>query len=202
MKQDATATTLLRAGRRLFARHGYDGASVRAIASAARANLGAITYHFGSKRKLYDAVLESAATPLADAAIAATRSTGTAMQRVAAVVRTYFEQLANDPDIARLMTQEFVIGHTAPASTALPLRRIHGALTELVIEGQASGEFRAGDPALMAISIISQPVHMNLVRQPLKALGDVDFDHPETRQRLIRHVTEFACAGLAHEDAS
>lgn len=198
MKQD-TRSALLTAAKRLFARHGFDGTSVRAITEAAGANLGAITYHFGSKRALYDQVLADATRPLAAAAIAAAGGPGSAGERVAAVVRVYFDQLVADPDIGRLMMQEFVIG-TAVPSRALPVREIHGALTKLVIDGQARGEFRAGDPALMAISIVSQPVHMNLVRGPLKVFGQIDFDDAPTRERLIRHVTAFACAGLAHEE--
>ncbi|MBL4689819.1 MAG: helix-turn-helix transcriptional regulator [Nannocystaceae bacterium] len=51
------ADTLLHAGARLFAQRGYEGASVRAICEAAGANVNAISYHFGGKQGLYDAVL-------------------------------------------------------------------------------------------------------------------------------------------------
>jgi AcrR family transcriptional regulator len=56
--EPGTAAALLEAGRVLFAERGYEGASVRAITAHACANLGAITYHFGSKRDLYDRVVE------------------------------------------------------------------------------------------------------------------------------------------------
>ena len=59
-----TATRLRTAGRRIFARQGYEGASLRAITREARANLGAVTYHFGSKEGLYEAVVDSALAPL------------------------------------------------------------------------------------------------------------------------------------------
>ena len=55
-----TPAALIHAARPIFATHGFDGASVRAITTAAGANLGAITYHFGSKRDLYLACLEAA----------------------------------------------------------------------------------------------------------------------------------------------
>ena len=197
---DTTPAALLAAARRLFADHGYDGASVRAITRAAGANLGAITYHFGTKRKLYEAVLQRATTPLADSVVAAAETTGTPMTRIAAVVRAYFEALADDPDIPRLMMHDFVIGKAAPVpavTSATPIRSIVAALSALVAEGQASGEFRSGDPRLMAVSMISLPVHMNLVRRPLKALG-FEFDDPQTRERIIQHVVAFGRAGLAN----
>ncbi|HEX6559579.1 MAG TPA: TetR family transcriptional regulator [Longimicrobiales bacterium] len=199
MKQ-GTPATLLAAARRLFAKHGYDGTSVRAITTAAGANLGAITYHFGSKRKLYDAVLESCARPLADAAVLAAHGPGTPSERVLAVVRTYFEYLASNADVAQLMLQELVLGRTPPAASTLPIRRIHGALSDLVKEGQKAGEFRAGDAGLMAISIVSQPVHMNMVRRGLQAFADLDLEDARTRERVIAHVTEFARAGLSAQE--
>jgi AcrR family transcriptional regulator len=57
MKEMTTAETLVETARAVFARYGYDGASVRAITAEAGANLAAITYHFGSKRELYDRVV-------------------------------------------------------------------------------------------------------------------------------------------------
>jgi AcrR family transcriptional regulator len=48
-----TATRLLDAAEDLFGRHGFDGVGMRALADAAGVNLGAATYHFGSKEALY-----------------------------------------------------------------------------------------------------------------------------------------------------
>ena len=47
---------LLDAALRLFAENGYRKTSTRAIADTAGVNLGAITYYFGDKAKLYQAV--------------------------------------------------------------------------------------------------------------------------------------------------
>jgi AcrR family transcriptional regulator len=48
-----TAERLLDAAEKLFARDGYDGVGMRALACEANVNLGAATYHFGSKEALY-----------------------------------------------------------------------------------------------------------------------------------------------------
>jgi len=52
-----TKLTLILAAGELFAERGLDGASVRAIAEKAGANVAAISYHFGSKENLYTEVL-------------------------------------------------------------------------------------------------------------------------------------------------
>ena len=55
--KDPVRERLLLAARDLFAQHGYDGTSVRDITARAKANLGAITYYFGSKEALFYAVI-------------------------------------------------------------------------------------------------------------------------------------------------
>lgn len=60
MPRDASATKekLLRAGERLFAGHGVDGTRIRDIVElAGQGNDSAVSYHFGSRRGLLDAIL-------------------------------------------------------------------------------------------------------------------------------------------------
>jgi AcrR family transcriptional regulator len=52
-----TAGRLLEAAEELIAARGVDGVSVRAVNTAAGANVAAVHYHFGSKEALVDAVL-------------------------------------------------------------------------------------------------------------------------------------------------
>ena len=61
---EATEEALLRAGAELFAEAGYDGVRVEALAKRAGVNKAMINYHFGGKRKLYLAVIQSAFTEL------------------------------------------------------------------------------------------------------------------------------------------
>lgn len=48
-----TVIRLLDTAERLFGEHGYDGVGMRMLASVAKVNLGAATYHFGTKEALY-----------------------------------------------------------------------------------------------------------------------------------------------------
>jgi len=57
---EETRGRILDAASQLFAQHGYEGASVRQIASAAGVSLGMIRHYFGSKDGLYDACIASA----------------------------------------------------------------------------------------------------------------------------------------------
>jgi len=55
--QANTQRRVLDAAERLFAEHGFEGASIRAIVDAANVNLAAVHYHFKSKEALLEAVL-------------------------------------------------------------------------------------------------------------------------------------------------
>jgi AcrR family transcriptional regulator len=60
----ATKDRILDAAELLFARHGFDAASIRMIASTARVNLAAINYHFQSKEALMHAVYARRVGPI------------------------------------------------------------------------------------------------------------------------------------------
>ncbi len=59
-----TRGRLLDAAEALFAEHGFEGASLRAITARAGANLAAANYHFRSKEALLDAVIDRRIGPV------------------------------------------------------------------------------------------------------------------------------------------
>lgn len=64
MTTSDTRQRLLDAAERLFAEHGFDGTSLRAITTEAEANLAAVNYHFESKEGLIAAVFKRRFEPL------------------------------------------------------------------------------------------------------------------------------------------
>lgn len=52
----STKQRILGAAETLFARHGFAGASLRQVTAAAKVNLAAVNYHFGSKENLINEV--------------------------------------------------------------------------------------------------------------------------------------------------
>ncbi len=198
-----TARALVTAGRKLFGKHGFDGTSVRAITQEAGANLGAITYHFGSKRALYAAVLEEGLRPLADRIVAVGRGPGTPLDRIEGVVEAFFAQLSKDPDFPHLMLQEVSAGRIPPESAIAHIRRIAGTLARLHAEGQSDGSLRAGNSFLMAVSVAAQPLYLSLVVPLFREVSGIDLRDPDTLAQAVAHTTSFVRAGLtSHEEAS
>lgn len=197
---DDTRSALIEAGRDLFVTKGFDGASVRAITQSAEANLGAITYHFGSKLELYHAVLESELQPLADRVVAASSGDEPVVDRMAAIVEAYFAHFEEHPHLPRLMLQEIAAGKPPPPVVAHTLKRVMGALSRLHQEGVADGTVRPGHPILTALSVVSQPIYMTLVSPLLEAFAGLDLEDESTRAAAVHHSVAFVRAGLSPTD--
>jgi AcrR family transcriptional regulator len=191
-----TRSALLDAGRILFARQGFDGTTVRDITGHAGANLGAVTYHFGSKRALYAAVLDQELTPLAESVARVGRSEGTALDRILRVVERYFEHLAEHTHLPRLLLQEIAAGRIPPDPVVSGMQTVAGTLANLQREGERDGSVRPGMPILTALSVISQPVFMNLVLPMATQVIGLDMSTPQRRADMMDHATAFVRRGL------
>jgi AcrR family transcriptional regulator len=197
-----TRAALISAGRELFARRGFDGTSVRDITREAEANLGSVTYHFGSKRGLYESVLEAGLTPLVDRVAGAAESHGTGLERIVSVVDVFFDELAVRPEIPRLLLQEVAAGKTPPAPVVNILKRNAANLGRIIAEGQADGTIRPGNTFLSALSVASQPIYITVMAPLMKEVAGVDLTNPATRRTVADHVKAFVRAGLGSPEES
>jgi len=194
--ETSTRADLIAAGRELFGRRGFDGASIRAITTAAGANLGAVTYHFGSKRGLYSAVLEEGLRPMAARVRAAASADGTALDRMLRIVEAYFEHFETHPDLPHLLLQEVAAGKQPPPEVVEIIKGVRETIAGLQLEGEADGSVRPGHPALTAVSVVSQPIFLTLVAPMLRAISPVDLTQPDARRQALQHMLAFVRAGL------
>ncbi|NII10936.1 TetR/AcrR family transcriptional regulator [Oleiagrimonas sp. C23AA] len=74
--QFSTKERILGAAETLFARHGFAGASLRQVTSAAKVNLAAVNYHFGSKDNLIEEVFRRRLDELNGRRVAALKGAG------------------------------------------------------------------------------------------------------------------------------
>ncbi|RAO76026.1 TetR/AcrR family transcriptional regulator [Dyella jiangningensis] len=81
-----TKERILGAAEELFARHGFEGASLRQLTAAAGVNLAAVNYHFGSKDRLIEEVFRRRLDQLNSRRMAA-------LQKVAGEPDTTIEQV-------------------------------------------------------------------------------------------------------------
>lgn len=156
---ERTRSALLDAAERLFADRGYRGASMQAIAGAAGLSRGMPGYVFGTKERLYEAVLERAfAAPrrqVAGATPTTSLSPAGPTETLTAWVTAYLQYLAANPTYVRLMQRAALDGgervKASPASSA--------ALTEGVAALElldSAGALRSGtDIRRLLVSVMA-----------------------------------------------
>lgn len=191
-----TRQRLIAAGRRLMGAGGFDGTSIRALTEEAGANLGAVTYHFGSKEGLYNAVLEEVVAPFRRQVQLLREMPLPALMKVEHLIRGMFRHLRENPDMPRFMVQEIVLGdHPAPQILE-SIKVVAPVLIEIIREGQVTGTIRRGDPVLMALSTLSQPIYLSimppvLANEELKKAGV-----PQPRLSPEDHAVDFVLRSL------
>lgn len=194
---EATRDRLIATAQRLFARHGFRGASVRRITKEAGTNLGAITYHFGSKDALYQAVLSRLIDPLLQRVMAAVSTDTPPLDRVEGLMRAIFEHMLSNADVPCLMMHQMTMAGQFPAPGRRAQLEVRGMLEALIEEGQKDGSIREGDPSLLALSVVAQPIYFALACRPLAEVHGMDLADPSVRDRLVAHALDFARRGLA-----
>jgi TetR/AcrR family transcriptional regulator len=199
---NGTAAQVLAAARALFAEHGYHGTSVRAITQAARVNLGAITYHFGSKQGLYEAALGSVFGPTADHLARAVDVQEPALDRIERFLRGMFDYVRQQPELPRMLAHHLAASLPLPAVARDTMRRNLGLLADLIALGQQEGTIRAGDPRLLALSVIAQPIFLALAGNLLKPVVSLDQTDERVHAEVRDSVVRFARSGLARPEHS
>jgi AcrR family transcriptional regulator len=88
---------ILDAARKVFEADGLDGASLRAIASAAGYTPAALYFHFDSKQAIYAEVLRASLTSLGETVARSIVRTRTPVDRLRAAAMAFFRYYADNP---------------------------------------------------------------------------------------------------------
>ncbi|HEX4052922.1 MAG TPA: CerR family C-terminal domain-containing protein [Tepidisphaeraceae bacterium] len=194
-----TRQRLLDAAGEVFADRGFEQATVREICRKAGANVAAVNYHFGNKRKLYTAVFDYSQT-WADNRIDLPAATDApAEDRLREFVRQFLRRLL-DPGRPswhdRLMARE--MSEPTEALKTLVDDEIRPRLTVLQeIVRELAGEIPPRVVAKCAASVVGQMLHYHFARPVLKLVSPIFADLEEHVEELADHVTRFSLSGIS-----
>jgi AcrR family transcriptional regulator len=191
-----TRRRLIDAGRKLMATRGFKGTSIRALTDEAGANLGSVTYHFGSKEQLYHAVLEEVIAPFREQVRALGDMPLPALQRVEYFIRGMFQHLRDNRDMPRFMVQEIVLGDFPAPQILESIKVVAPVLIGIIQEGQLEGTIRSGDPVLMALSTLSQPIYLSIMPPVLASQELREAGVPQPGISPEDHAVEFVLRSL------
>lgn len=188
-RPDPVPERLIKAAVDLFTSRGFDAVSVREITSRARANLGAITYHFGSKESLYHAAIERTAEPFAQSIANAAATAGTPLDRIDAVVRAALSTEKLRHGVPSVMLRELASDGPMPPPLLKMMKRNIGTIAGLIAEGQRDGSIREGDPTMLALSVVAQPFYFKIAGRGLEQAFGIAGAKGSVREQIIEHVT-------------
>jgi TetR/AcrR family transcriptional regulator len=191
-----TRHRILTASRRLFAEHGFDAASIRAISETSGANRALIYYYFKDKEALYRAVLKDSLDPMLaiweDPRLQAPSS---AWERVSRYFEGFIRFHARNEDLRKILALEITrCGKHLRWIVRQYFSKNYGNLERIISDGMARGEFRSTDPRLTATTCIGLVV-FHFVSQPIQKELD-----PKARlnpAELHAHIMDLLHQGLA-----
>ena len=202
---DATREALMAAGSALFARHGFDGVTVEAIARQARVNKAMISYYFGGKARLYEAILTSTFREMTGRIEALRKSSRPPVEVLREFVAV-FEEIATRrrPSFPALFLREALEGGPHAQAVVPYLRAAISSVVEVIARGVRDGSFRPVDPLLTHLSIVGSLVFFFAtapMRDQILARARLPFA-PPTPEAYVRHMQELVARGLARDRPS
>ena len=189
MTRSGTYTLILTTAKRLFAKHGYDGVSMRILAKESGVGLSSIYHFFKDKDVLLEAIYTTTNRSLGEAR-AALPPRATAKESLAQLIEFQFEHIE---DIVYVLKYYL---HFRDTFAALPTKTLPAKsvlhIEEVIQQGIATGELTVDAHDIEAKArVVSHTINGYL----LEYYPDVPTNRE--RQEIIDDIVTFSMAGLS-----
>lgn len=192
----------------LFAEKGFDGTSVRDISDKAGVNLAMISYYFGSKEKLLEALFtyRGENTVMKLESVISDKNRGP-LQKMEVLIDYYIDKFMNQQCFHKIMTWEQVTNQRGVTSDLiLNLKKRNQVLVkQLIHEGQKTGDFKKNiDIPLMMATLVGTVSHLVTTQHYYKELNNLQSLSDEEvnkhiKKKLSHHLKFVFKAILTHE---
>jgi len=153
---------ILTVAEQLFAEKGFDGTSVRDIAQLANVNLAMISYYFGSKEKLLEALIEDrAGYTLGILEELAKNQTLTPWDKIDRLVEFYVEKIMNNYRFHCIMSQLYNQSRSNEIKELIINIKFRNLeeIKKVIADGQKKKMFRKVDMELTMASVFGTLTH-------------------------------------------
>lgn len=191
-RKEARPAEIAAAAFEVFAEKGFAAARLDDIAAAAGVSKGALYLYFETKQDIFEAVVKQAFAGNLEAVVkVAGAHEGPVAPMIRAILPRVAEIVAHSP-IGKVL--KMVVGESGNFPE---LARIWhdtlvvpglGMLAGLIAKGQASGEFREGDPRNFAVTLMSPLLVSVIFRETFAPIGAKPFDIPALMQQHVETV--------------
>ena len=189
---------ILSTAMKLFGQKGFEGTSVREIASGADVNPAMISYYFGSKEKLFEKLVEQKASFLKGvfAELVNNRSISQ-IEKLFIIIDSYIDRMFQSPQFHHLLHRELSLERRPQMKNAISeiLLRNFVSIRKIIQDGIESGEFKAIDPELTIASILGTINHLLsseiMCRKILQKGKDFNpYQSKKLKERISEHLKQ------------
>lgn len=179
----------------VFAEKGFDSASVRDIAQRADVNVAMISYYFGSKEKLLEAIFMNHTGSMRGKIETILHSKADPLEKVDLLIDTYINVIIENRSFHRLMMREQVLIKEGPLYQYLrDMKRQNRGMIEVAVKaGQKAGLFQKNiDVSMLAVVLFGSVNHFFsnykfVCEENAIKTSDTDFDL-ESIEKLRSHI--------------
>lgn len=209
MEYSEKQVQIMESAEKLFAARGYDGTSVRDIAESAGINLAMVSYYFGSKEKLFEAMFSyrSEYFKLQLETMVANNELEP-MEKMYVLIDQYISKLTSQQMFHRIMAREQMMnnnGFIADQIHGLKVRN-QALIRQLIREGQEKGVFKNEvDVPLLMMTMIGTVSHLVTTQHFYKEMNGLQSMSEEEFNRhiwtkLSQHLKKIFKAILSNEE--
>lgn len=196
---------ILQTAEKLFAEHGYDGTSVRDIAKSANINIAMISYYFGSKEKLLEALIVYRIASMRLQMENLYREDLTPLEKIDRLIELYIKRINANKGMYQIIHFEISSGKRIINCEAFNEMKKHNLdiLKSIILEGQEKGDFRKDiNTVLIPTTIMGTYFHFQMNKPFFKEILNLntqeDIDH-YVASELTDHIKKTIKALLTHD---
>ena len=196
---------ILQVAETLFAEKGFDGTSIRDIAKEANINIAMVSYYFGSKEQLLEAIILNRAVAIKLELDILTLEDLDPLQKIHKLIELYIDKINSNRCIYKIMHFEFSSSQRVinlQAFTELKLGNLK-SLESIIQDGQEKGIFRKDIIVpLLTTTILGTYFHFHLNRnffQNLLNLNTEEEYNTYIKTTLTMHIQQTIKALLTYE---
>lgn len=175
---------------KLFAEKGFEGTSVRDIAHEADVNIAMISYYFGSKEKLLEAVFARRSAMITQQLTMVLDNKKLApIDKVYLLIDFYIDQIIRNQHFHKIMVREQIAGRESSVGKAIAQIKStnQSLIKQLILEGQKKRVFKHRiDVSMMMMTLIGTANQMISAQQHYRILNDLE-DMPDDQFETLIH---------------
>lgn len=196
---------ILQVAEKLFAEKGFDGTTVREISKAAKINIAMVSYYFGSKDKMLEALIRFRTEDLSIKIENLIKESLSPLEKMNRLIEFYISRINQNKDIYKIMHFELSSKKRMlnfESFTQVKKRNV-ASLRNIINEGQELGIFNLDvNVDLIAPTILGTFFHFQMNRSYYESIFDLQNDESfenYVNTELTLHIKRTIKALLLYE---